>query len=235
MSVIVEVCVGLGVVLFEQAIAMIVPANRRTGILLFILAVILLTTPISGSLAAAFVRHGSAGLEYGTFRHVGVPSPLIFFPIVGMAAVGVGLFSEFRKNRSLADRLAATADKIDDFRLEGAANRPVFSLRNLQSAVAAMQYQNREKAAYQAKFKKELIKLAEDMSAVGLGTLKDLLNSFLGPKDLASVEKDLLSFVEQIDQIKNAIRLRAFWKAFLLGVPPAIIWLIWALASHANA
>jgi hypothetical protein len=192
------------------------------------------------SLVEPYTRIFSVALRNQLFYRLELPAPLVFFPVAGIVATLLGITSAYFKNNKLRDRISRLVDEIQGFRLESQGKRPVLVRNpstgkiNLWQAQAMMDYQKRDHAGYLAKFRYPLAELAKEIARYGLSTEKDLIAAFFGTQDISSVEKQLLSFAEQIGRPKRVIGWHAAKVASFLAVLVTITWALLVLASHAH-
>lgn len=213
----------------------------RTRSVLLVIAVAFMSAPVTGPLAASFVKSGALSLNRGDVAGIlHVPAPLIFFPVVGFLVISMAFGSEYLQNRGLRDRTCRLLDEIQGFRLESYGKRhvmfrnPSTGKTNMLQAQAIMDYQRREHAGYLSKFRHSLAELAKEIARHGLSTEAELLTAFFETRDISTVEKQLLSLAEQIGQPKRTISRHTAKVALLLTVLPTIIWALLALVSHAR-
>jgi hypothetical protein len=227
------ICIGVGLVVAQESIRMIFPDSRRMGLTLFTLAVVLLSAPITVPFVRSLFRPGSVRID----NYLRAPSPKIFFPTVVFGAAFVGVFSQYWKDAALCGRLNGHAQEIEDFRLERAANASAqpFALSSGAELLASMGRRSQERAAYLWRFKKPLTQIAKEVAAHDLGDEKNLLESFLKPRDLESVEIYLRSLAKVIDgQPKKALlRWSALRTSGALVCFPTVIWIVWAILARA--
>jgi hypothetical protein len=241
-DVVVGLCLALGTVLLEAAIPMIIPGSRRMGLLLTLVAAFVMSAPVTGPLAASFIKSGALSLNKNDVAGIlHVPLPWIFFPILGLSAASMAFGSEYLKNRGLRYRVYRTMNDIQSFRLASEARRPVLIRHpttgkiNRYQAQAMLDYQNREHFGYLSKFRLSLYDLVKEIAAHRLGTENDLVAELIGTKNISSAERRLLTLAEQIGQPRRMISRHAIRVALLLVIPPTIIWALWAVVSHANS
>jgi hypothetical protein len=218
---------ALGFVLLGLALQMLIPGSRRMGWTLMLIAVVVITAPVT--------RAALTGQS--PFRFLVLPAPVVFFPVTGVAAALTGIISVYRNNRKLRNRIYGTINDIQGFRLESAANRPI-PIRepstgqiNMRQAKMILDYQKREHAEFLFRFRLRLAELAEQTAKRTSSSEEDLITNFFGASDISLIERQLVALAEQIGQPVRAISWNAAFTALLVAILPMIVWTLWALMS----